>query len=50
MQKRAVAKAKAEAYQDFYESLDVPDGERKALQIAKAKHRDSTDVLQAKLR
>ena len=47
--KRAVARAKAEAYQDLYESLHAPGGEQKAFRIAKAKHRNYGDALQAKL-
>ncbi|XP_047502440.1 uncharacterized protein LOC125047936 [Penaeus chinensis] len=45
--KRAVARAKAEAYKDLYDSLtDDNEGQRKAIRIAKQKHRESQDVYQ----
>ncbi|XP_047487973.1 uncharacterized protein LOC125038499 [Penaeus chinensis] len=47
--KRAVAMAKAEAYKDLYDSLtDDNEGQRKAIRIAKQKHRESQDVYQGK--
>ena len=47
--KREVAKAKLRAYKDLYDSLDLSDGLRKAMRMAKIKNRNSADVLQAKL-
>ena len=47
--KRAVARAKTEAYNDLYDSLtDDQEGERKAIRIAKQKHKESQDVYQGK--
>ena len=47
--KRAVARAKNNAYRELYESLDSEDGYKKAIRIAKQKHKQSGDVYQAKL-
>ena len=47
--KNAVARAKAAAYEDLYKSLDEKKGGlKKALRIAKQRHKDSSDVYQAK--
>ena len=47
--KRAVSKAKGEAYKDLYESLgEGEDGMRKAIRIAKQKNKDSQDVYQVR--
>ena len=41
-----MAQAKAAAYKDLYKSLDEKEGLKKALRIAKQKHKDSRDVYQ----
>ncbi|XP_047492419.1 uncharacterized protein LOC125041473 [Penaeus chinensis] len=42
--KREVAKAKSKAYVELYSSLDGQDGQRKAIRIAKQKHKEAQDV------
>ncbi|XP_047485916.1 uncharacterized protein LOC125036999 [Penaeus chinensis] len=42
--KREVAKAKSKAYEELYSSLDGQDGQRKAIRIAKQKHKEAQDV------
>ena len=46
--KRVASQAKAAAYKDLYKSLDEKEGLKKALRIAKQKHKNSMDVYQAK--
>ena len=47
--KKAVARVENNAYRELYESLDSKDGYKKAIRIAKQKHKQSGDVYQAKL-
>ena len=46
--KNTMVRAKAAAYEDLYKSLDEKEGLKKALRIAKQRHKDSSDVYQAK--
>ncbi len=46
--KRAIAKAKAVAYEDLYKSLEEEEGLQKAIRIAKQKNKESQDVYQVK--
>ncbi|XP_063603267.1 uncharacterized protein LOC134779196 [Penaeus indicus] len=47
--KKAVAKAKRAAYEDLYNSLEGPDGQQKAIRLAKQRNKKSQDVYQAKM-
>ena len=47
-QRKAVAKAKCKAYDDFYTSLEEKGGQLKAMRIAKQKNRESQDMYQVK--
>jgi len=47
--KRAVAKAKSEAYKDLYDSLENKDGQQKAIRLAKQRNKESEDVYQARM-
>ena len=44
--RRAVAKAKAETWNEVYEELETPEGEKKILRIAKARDTASKDLTQ----
>ena len=46
--KRAVARAKAEAYQHLYKVMETPDGLNMALRIAKQRSKNSKDITQPK--
>ena len=46
--KKAVAIARAEAYNRLYEDLDTTEGQKRALRMAKKKDKDSKDIYQAK--
>ena len=45
-ERRAVAKAKAETWNEVYEELETPEGEKKILRIAKARVAASRDLTQ----
>ena len=47
--KRAVARAKAEAYQHLYKAMETPDGLNMALRIAKQRSKNSKDITQPKI-
>ena len=47
--KRAVARAKAEAYQHLYKAMETPDGLNMALRIAKQRSKNSKDITQPKM-
>ena len=44
--RRAVAKAKAETWNEVYEELETPEGEKQILRIAKARDTASKDLTQ----
>ena len=46
--KRAVAKAKATAFNDLYASLEEKEGQQRAIRIARQKNTESQDIYQAK--
>ena len=46
--KKAVAKAKAEAYRALYEHLDTKEGEKEAYRLAKQRDKASKDVQQVR--
>ena len=47
--KRAVARTRHGAYKDLYSIPESADGVKRAIQLAKKKHRDSADVYQEKI-
>ena len=47
--KRAVARAKAEAYQHLCKAMETPDGLNMALRIAKQRSKNSKDITQPKI-